>query len=98
MVDSSMKQEKGLKVLFRGIKKKLRNTMEKEVWLIRRKEKIRIRQTFLKYPYKFPKSWFKEAKGVKLKCIKQKQEFHLFISVWIGGWLEENNVILKKIK
>lgn len=56
MVDSSMKQEKGLKVLFRGIKKKLRNTMEKEVWLIRRKEKIRIRQTFLKYPYKFPKS------------------------------------------
>ena len=73
-------EKEGLKVLYQEVKNKLRNTMSKEMCWIRRKEKIKTRQKFLKDSQKFATTLFTEAKSSNLKCTKQELEPRLKIT------------------
>ena len=77
---AKLNEKEGLKVLYQEVKNKLRNTMSKEMCSIRRKEKIKTRQKFLKGSQKFATPLFTEVKSSKLKCLKQELEPHLKIT------------------
>ncbi|KAL9976249.1 hypothetical protein ACROYT_G013521 [Oculina patagonica] len=51
--------------------------MRRERRLSRRKEKKKVRQQFVKNPYKFAKGLFVESKSGKLECAKEELENHL---------------------
>ena len=51
--------------------------MRKKLHLVKRKEKIKARQNFLKDPHKFAKSLFSRGKEWQIKMLKAEPEFHL---------------------
>ncbi|KAL9964680.1 hypothetical protein ACROYT_G028355 [Oculina patagonica] len=70
-------EKEGLKVLYEQVKRQHRDLMGRERRLSRRKEKKKVRQQFVKNPYKFAKGLFVESKSRKLECAKEELENHL---------------------
>lgn len=57
---------------YEEVKEKLRTTMRKKRHLVKRKEKIKARQNFLKDPHKFAKSLFSRGKEWQIKMFKAR--------------------------
>ena len=57
---------------YEEVKEKLRTTMRKKQHLVKRKEKIKARQNFLKDPHKFAKSLFSRDKEWQIKMLKAR--------------------------